>query len=127
MKHLLEKLKSEGGAIVTSDMCSEIEMAEARVTGRWWVDEDGIGYVLRYPEWLKKAMDAVKNQSEDGKVIDFLDRHLISMSHARATSSAIMDGTTIFGQIENIRRSEGGGSFMKLQGRSIRDAVKSIW
>jgi hypothetical protein len=38
-----------------------------------------------------------------------------------------MDGTTIFGQIENIRRSEGGGSFMKLQGRSIRDAVKSVW
>lgn len=53
-EQLLEKLTNEGGAIVLSDQCSEIEISDAQCTGRFAVNKDGIGYVWRYPEWLAK-------------------------------------------------------------------------
>ena len=34
----------------------------------------------------------------DTEILDFLEENLNSMSHARATSSALMGGETIFGQ-----------------------------
>ena len=49
---LIEQLDADGGAIVSSGECSEIEIAEARVTGRFAVNEEGYGYVRRYKEWL---------------------------------------------------------------------------
>jgi hypothetical protein len=49
---LIEKLTAEGGAIVTSNECSELEIGDARITGRFSVRDDGIGLVLRTKEWL---------------------------------------------------------------------------
>lgn len=51
MEELLRKLRENGGCIVSSADCNEIEIADAKARGDWWVD-DGFGYVLRLPEWL---------------------------------------------------------------------------
>lgn len=56
MENFLFKLRS-GGAIVSSNECSEIEISNARVTDRFFVDNDGYGYVWRTPEWLKTRED----------------------------------------------------------------------
>lgn len=61
MKEFLEKLRS-GGAIVSSNECSQMELADANITGRFFIDEDGYGYVWRTPEWLKTREDAYHSQ-----------------------------------------------------------------
>lgn len=54
---LINQIVEHGGCIVTSDKCSEIEIADAQATGRFAVDaENGYGFVRRYEEWLQKAM-----------------------------------------------------------------------
>ena len=57
---LLKQLVREGGAIVTTAECSVMEIADARATLRMAVDEDGIGYVRRYPEWLDRHKACVQ-------------------------------------------------------------------
>lgn len=49
------------GAIVCTGQCSEIEIAVARAQNRMWVNEDGIGFILRVsqienhgPEWTRE-------------------------------------------------------------------------
>lgn len=54
----LKKVANEGGAIVSSNECSEMEIVNARATDRFYVDEDGMGYVWRIPAWLKSREDA---------------------------------------------------------------------
>lgn len=51
---LIERLCFEGGAIVSSNECSEMEIADAMATKRFAVDEEGFGYVRRYKEWLER-------------------------------------------------------------------------
>lgn len=43
----LQRLASEGGAIVSSAACDETEIAAARNEGRFFVDNENLGYVLR--------------------------------------------------------------------------------
>lgn len=62
---LLTQLTHDGGCIVTSDKCSEIEIADAQATGRFAVDSGGIGYVRRYDEWLMKAMRHSREHAND--------------------------------------------------------------
>lgn len=50
----LRRLATERGAIVSSGDCDHMEIANARATGRFWVDADGLGYVLRTKEWLQR-------------------------------------------------------------------------
>lgn len=45
-------LAEERGAVVSSADCSEMEIAFARTEGRFFVDDDGLGYVLRTRTWL---------------------------------------------------------------------------
>lgn len=52
---LLNQLATEGGAIVSSGICSELEIADAQATGRFAVDDDGLGFVRRTTEWVKRA------------------------------------------------------------------------
>lgn len=59
MLELLEKLKTEGGAIVASKECSAMEIAFAKSQGNMFIDQDGCGFVLRSQEWL----DAIKQVS----------------------------------------------------------------
>jgi hypothetical protein len=44
---LLDQLLKEGGCIITSDQCSELEIADAQACGRMYVRDDGIGFVRR--------------------------------------------------------------------------------
>lgn len=74
---LIDQLVTEGGAIVTSDECSEMEIADAQATGRFSVREDGIGFVRRYAEWLAlqrasiipKLDEKIKSSREWGDVL----------------------------------------------------------
>lgn len=43
----------DGGALVSSNECSVIEITNARSTNRFFVDDEGFGYVYRTPEWLE--------------------------------------------------------------------------
>lgn len=52
---LIDKLTREGGAIVSSGECSGIEIAQAQACGRFAVRDDGMGYVLRPADWLKRT------------------------------------------------------------------------
>ena len=47
MEKLFKKLAYEGGTIVSSAECSELEIAEARCCERMFVDEGGLGYIWR--------------------------------------------------------------------------------
>lgn len=65
---LLGKLITDGGAIVSSNECSEMEIANAQATGRFAVDAEGFGYVRRTKEWL--ALQLVREKAHpntDGK------------------------------------------------------------
>ncbi len=60
MNELFHQLEMEGGAIVCSNECSALELADARMHGRMFVNKDGIGFVRRPKAWLdyvKKALD----------------------------------------------------------------------
>ena len=54
LKELLKTLSIQGGALVSSADCSEMEIADAQGRGDWYVDEDGMGFVLRMPEWHQR-------------------------------------------------------------------------
>lgn len=72
LEELLYQLVVEGGAIVTSNECSQIEIADAQATGRWAVDHEGIGYVRRYREWLERHKTCVSKapDSPSAKLTD---------------------------------------------------------
>lgn len=55
----LQKLSTEYGAIVSSGICSEMEIANARATDRFFVDNEGLGYVLRTQKWRELAEEAI--------------------------------------------------------------------
>lgn len=55
MNDLIKKLGTDGGAIVSTGDCSELEIAHARARGYLYVDDNGLGYVLRSRRWLERA------------------------------------------------------------------------
>ena len=57
---LLNELSEVGGAIVSSDSCSEVEIANAQADGRFAVGDWGMGYVLRTPGWLQVCEHAAE-------------------------------------------------------------------
>lgn len=52
---LLKRLVEYGGAVVSSGECTEMEIADARARGDFYVDDKGLGYVRRLQIWLDKA------------------------------------------------------------------------
>lgn len=52
---LLARLVARGGAIVSSGVCSEMEIADARARGDFYVDAKHLGYVLRLKAWVDKV------------------------------------------------------------------------
>lgn len=54
----LGRLPREGGAIVSAGDCPETECMIARVSGRFFVDDEGNGYVLRPSEWVERWGEA---------------------------------------------------------------------
>jgi hypothetical protein len=65
---LIEQLVTEGGAIVSSGDCSEMEIADAQAHGRFSVREDGMGFVRRTKEWLALQLAREKaHPNTDGR------------------------------------------------------------
>lgn len=53
---LIQQLVKHGGAIVSSNDCSPIEIANAQACGRFAVEpETGLGFTRRPKEWLERA------------------------------------------------------------------------
>ena len=52
---LVKKMLRDGGAIVSSDSCSAMEIACASQSGNMFVDENGLGYILRSKKWLDRV------------------------------------------------------------------------
>ncbi|NSX87634.1 hypothetical protein G6L86_18685 [Agrobacterium tumefaciens] len=52
---MLERLAKEGGCIVSSGSASLHEIADARVRGDFYVDDNGLGFILRSKEWLDRV------------------------------------------------------------------------
>ena len=68
---LLGQLITDGGAIVSSNECSEMEIANAQATGRFAVDAESYGYVRRTKGWLALQLAREKaNPNTDGKFGD---------------------------------------------------------
>lgn len=59
----LLKPVSNGHWIVSSSECSELEVCDAKNTGRFFVAYGGLGFVVRYPESLK----ILKQKAEKSK------------------------------------------------------------
>ena len=78
LKQILEQLVKEGGAIVSSNDCSEMELVNARAGGRFAVD-DGLGFVLRTKKWLELQLAREKaHPNTDGR---YSENKAISQSH----------------------------------------------
>lgn len=45
MRKLFNLLIANGGKIVPSNECSDLEIAQARACGRMYVDKDGFGFI----------------------------------------------------------------------------------
>lgn len=66
LSDLLYELAECGGALVSSDSCHEIEIAQAQASGCFAVDDFGHGFVLRSSEWLQSrdlAFDTCKGRT----------------------------------------------------------------
>lgn len=57
---ILKKVQEHGGAIVSSNECSQLEIDDARATDRFFVDEDGFGYVWRTQDYLDSRETAFR-------------------------------------------------------------------
>lgn len=60
----------------------------------------------------------------DSQRLDWLERNLMSISHARATCSLDMSGVRVRGQLYNeARGANAGPSYFRVNHRSIREAI----
>lgn len=57
---MLEDLATRRGCVVSSADCEQMEIAVARTQGRFYVDDDDGGYVMRPREWLDQAVRAAE-------------------------------------------------------------------
>ena len=76
MKELFEKLKMNKGKIVSSASCTELEISEARVSARFYVDEDGFGFVYFSEESTEKSIDERVKKLES-KVDELSINHIV--------------------------------------------------
>ena len=54
-QQLLDRLVRDGGAIVSSDSCSVLEIRMAQGYNRFATNEEGMGFVLKSKEWVEMA------------------------------------------------------------------------
>jgi hypothetical protein len=70
MARMAKDLACHGGSIVSSNVCSVGEIAAAQACGRFYVDEDGLGFVRRPPADLNDLTPApwasVRQAYQDG-------------------------------------------------------------
>jgi len=74
--NFLRRLTLEGGAIVCSEACSERELSYAKKEGRFFVDDNNYGYVLRLEKWrslAEQSLEAINRvESSKGSCIQIL-------------------------------------------------------
>lgn len=106
LSDLLVDLTNDGGAIVCSSQCSELEISHARIQGRFAVTEEGLGFVRRPQQWL----EAIKGPDEQPWNST---RRLTPASHAARNppippswSKAIAIGNSIESRLVAIEASE---------------------
>lgn len=63
-EQLINDLAEQGGAIVSTDSCSPLEIAAARSAGDMAVREDGVGFVRRQKLYVEKADSALLGKKE---------------------------------------------------------------
>jgi hypothetical protein len=81
--NFLRRLTLEGGAIVCSEACSERELSYAKKEGRFFVDENNYGYVLKLEKWRSLAeryADHVLDLPEESQVTP--EEYLIAYTNA---------------------------------------------
>jgi hypothetical protein len=68
--NFLKRLRTDRGAIVSSADCTTMEIAFAQKEKRWYVDEDGMGYVIRMKEWREESERLIRDRCEARDVSD---------------------------------------------------------
>ncbi len=67
---------------------------------------------------------ARRGEFTDTQILDWLERNLLHVSHARMTNSVDMAGIHVHGQLVNEARKAGAGpSHFRVKHKSIREAV----
>lgn len=64
MKKVFDKLAKDGGCLVSSADCSEMEIADARAREDFYLD-GSLGFVRRLPQWLVKHSRFARGLSDD--------------------------------------------------------------
>lgn len=59
----LTKLR-KGGAIISAKQLDRLEVAEAKMDGQFFEDEQGFGYVWKSPEWLNTREKAFEKYAD---------------------------------------------------------------
>ena len=54
-EEMFSRLAREGGCIVSSGSASVHEIADAQSRGDFYVDEEGLGFILRSKAWLDRV------------------------------------------------------------------------
>lgn len=57
LNQLLQDVVNKGGAIISSDKCTAIEIAMAQAGHRFAIDENGMGFVRKSSNWLEMALE----------------------------------------------------------------------
>ena len=90
IEHLLDKVATEGGHIVSDDACSEMEIGVAKLSGRFAMQDDK-GFVWRSPQWLRRNEPLCPEDPEVAKLplqkqflIAEFSQQVDRMSHAQA-------------------------------------------
>jgi hypothetical protein len=118
---LINQLAAEGGAIVTSGECSEMEIADAQATGRFAVREDGIGFVRRYAEWLALQLEREKLHRQPTAIAADTDTPESDALYAHCMqNSGPMTGIRMHLKMQELERAR------DLARRGINSAINAI-
>jgi hypothetical protein len=78
----LQRLALEGGAIVCSEACSEMELAFARKEDRFFVDENNYGYVLRLEKWRSLADRSVAYVGDHSRALNISPEQYLDLANS---------------------------------------------
>lgn len=72
----LQRLASDNGAIVSSNSCPIEAIEQARLDGRFFVDNEGFGYIFRPKGWLNLAEESIRDQLHCKELDEILSQEL---------------------------------------------------
>lgn len=101
MEDMFGDLKANKGSIVSSDDCSEMEIAMARSEGRFYVDKDGFGFVRKHRKMTKTYIM--------GEMISYTESKKTKRGYSFESKSGIVTGHRVVEQV------------------CVKDGRKSVW